>query len=328
MDKENKKIITFGLTHDCNYNCSYCNKKNIWDIEEKRNKQKTKDETINKFIKFITNLNEKVIVRLTGDGEIFTHKRILEIIESILKSEHDLILSTNFSSQAEMYEEVVKLNNKSKIDIFISIHPNEINSDKFYTELEHFDTIVKNSPYTDYHLLALENDCTKNLNDKIKENLNKEINFLNLFINEKPVYYFEARNFFIDNFILKQMGIEALQCKNKCMAGKISCETDEYGNIFRCGREAKKGYMYRLNHIGNIKKLKLLKDSLPCFCTSCFHKQTQEPIKMTSENLYYLQKYIVLEDFGKLQNKIRKLLINIKRKIFGNRILFNHNKNL
>ena len=121
-------------------------------------------------------------------------------------------------------------------------------------------------------------------------------------------------------FLFSQMGID-FQCENQCQAGVVSCEIDEFGNVFRCNQELKKGKPYQLGNLKNAKKISMLKKSMPCFCESCFYKDEQIPIKRTLKNVYYIQKFIVLEEIENIRIKIKKELIKIKRKIFGDRIL-------
>lgn len=323
-----EKYIKCDITRRCNYSCEYCIQSKGRNKKNNSKELDASDEVIDGLIKFLSNTNEKFNVRLMG-GEIFVHPRVFDVINCILKNEHNLNITTNFSFPLSTYQKIFDMNEKKcKIFLSLSLHLSQTTPDKFLSKLKELDSIINkyDNCYYDVQSVVLENnlDDLKQIDKILNSEFGKNIHYQNLRENGENVYYDEKTENSIKAVKIKDQGFSKkkdIRWKNingtTCSAGLKFFIIKIDGKVKRC-YEDQRG----LDNIGNIKnpdKIKLLTRPYPCLGYKCNCPLPEELglVNLGNRNyldiiyckiryvfLFYTQKYIQRKIYG-LKKRLR-----------------------
>jgi len=132
IKKPENKIIEFGISSFCNYNCSYCTGVNKKEDRGRDKRAPYGPEDKNLFLaNVLKELKGSWIFNLGGPGEPFLIPDFLKLIKKIVKSGHKVKVVTNFSASTETILEFCKITGKQLVRLNASLHLDCVDLNKF-----------------------------------------------------------------------------------------------------------------------------------------------------------------------------------------------------
>ncbi|PKO21869.1 MAG: hypothetical protein CVU38_12440 [Chloroflexi bacterium HGW-Chloroflexi-1] len=114
--------LEWEITTKCNYRCSYCCQK---PFIGKASLEHCSDATVEAVFKLLKELPGRWLVKLIG-GEPMIHPRFLEICQFIAASNHDLVITTNFSLPFPRIEQLIQVTGERLTVLTASLHLEEV----------------------------------------------------------------------------------------------------------------------------------------------------------------------------------------------------------
>jgi organic radical activating enzyme len=159
--------VKWRITNCCNYNCSYCLRKNKRDnIENYKRDEQTVINTIPKLAKIIREKNVDTKIELIG-GEVslFNLEDIIErLYNEIPNNLKRISFISNLSKSAEYYNDLIDVCTKHNIELSIvaSFHYE-------FTTLDNFFEKIKKLNFNDHFLFKVEMVSTRNNLEQVNE---------------------------------------------------------------------------------------------------------------------------------------------------------------
>jgi MoaA/NifB/PqqE/SkfB family radical SAM enzyme len=265
-DISNINSLEFHLTQKCNYRCEYC----MGSYSPKS--KNAGNETINNFIKLVSDLNNQSVIKLIG-GEPTFHPRFMDIAECVIKHKHDLHIATNFSFPNESFEKLIDVSERNnQITLLVSLHLSQIKSiDDF------MDKVISLKKYGSKKVSIQVSSVILNDNIKVLKNIHERLVFNDipmmlqrLKINSKTGFYKytdEIEDYLMEYFPdrvgtkIENINPFGMMCKTGYSFIRISLD----GEVNRCYN-----FQHKLYGLGNINKnWEVLKDIMPCLSKKC-----------------------------------------------------------
>lgn len=145
INKEPNYNIQWEITHNCNYNCSYCHRPYRYSLQK---------ENIDKCVNILDHLpieKNSLYVLITG-GEPTLHKHLQYILErtSNLNNLKKYALYTNLSCSEEYLNQIMKWVDTEKFDMFVSFHAEFAEYEAFQKRLD-----ILNENNINYHIAVM-----------------------------------------------------------------------------------------------------------------------------------------------------------------------------
>jgi len=133
LKKPKNKIIEFGITSSCNYNCSYCIGVN--NKERKLSKKEILKDS-KKIEILLKNTLKKIkgnwIFNFGGPGEPFLIPNFFKLVKKIIRNGHKIGIVSNFSASLKNLTKFCEITGNNLVQFNASLHLEQANIDEFF----------------------------------------------------------------------------------------------------------------------------------------------------------------------------------------------------
>lgn len=246
----------------CNYNCSYCPfaKGRVNDVLIQKEKK-----YLDKFVNYIRTSKNKFRLFFAPRGELLIHEiyrqKFIEL--SHMDNVIEIVIQTNLSSSLNWLELV----NKEKIILWTTYHPNQVELDKFFSQI--LNLVEYNIKFTIGIVGVKDNfENIKRMSRMLNTlKLKKPYFWINAYKDEKNYYSKDEIEFLTLNDPLFYINLENHISKNLyCKTGNTVFFVEFNGNIHRCWKDkVKRGNLYKSKLKDISKEEKCIKEQCTCF---------------------------------------------------------------